>query len=224
MAIRPTRRPVPLETTAQAIYHRSIAKHVHALLHMGYTRMTPHAFQHCEEPAITGELVTAIRAATETPDAPRWVRHYTIHDDPPLNTGGRQGRHRRRVDIEFERAQYGPRPRFQFEAKRLCNASSVGHYLGPEGLGCFLAAEDAYAQEHHEAGMLGYIQVDTESAWAARIQAGLEQSPTRHALLNDGVWHSVVMNPSLQCTYCTKHDRAAPQLPLTIYHVLLRFC
>jgi len=224
MAIRPADRQIPQKTTVQVVYQQSITKHVFALLHLGYSRMASHTFQTCEEPAITGELVQAIREATEAQDAPRWVRHFTIHDDPPLNAGGRQGRRRRRVDIEFERVQHGPRPRFQFEAKRLCNPSSVRDYLGQEGLGCFFADDDAYAQGHMEAGMLGYVQTDTETAWAALIQAGLEHSPITYALRTDGQWQHVVMNPALQCTYYTKHERAVPQSPLTIYHVLLRFC
>jgi hypothetical protein len=224
MAIRPNGRQVPKETTAQAIYHKSIAKHVHELLWMGYSRMIPQVFQHSEETDITGALIKMIREATEAMNAPSWVKSYTIHDDPPLNTEGRQGRRRRRVDIEFERTQRGPRPRFQLEAKRLGDTkTSVGLYLGPDGLGCFFAGRDAYAQGHTEAGMLGYVQTDTEKSWAARIQAALAQAPTRYSLMDTGQWERVVIIPTLYHTYCTKHNRVARRLPLTLYHILLGF-
>ena len=223
MAIRPVRRQVPQYTIAQDVYQSSIAKHAHILLQMGYARLIPPAFQHCEEEVITGELVKAMRIASEEQDAPRWVRYYAIHDDPPINTEGREGRRRRRVDIEFERVQYGPRPRFQFEAKRLCGNASVGDYLGPDGLGCYFAGDDAYAQWHPEAGMLGYVQLDTEDDWAARIQAKLEQSPAKYAMRIDGNWQHVRMSKMIPNIYRTKHDRVLPQRPLTIFHRFLRF-
>jgi hypothetical protein len=223
MAIRPIRRQASQSTIAKVVYHRSIAAQVHAIIEMGYARLIPSEFQHSEEPAITGELVRAMRMATEALDAPSWVRYYSVHDDPPLNTGERQGRRRRRVDIEFERVQFGLRPRFQFEAKRLYEAASVGHYIGQYGLGCFFAEEDAYAQDHAEAGMLGYVQTETEATWASRIQAGLAKSQAAYALRDGGEWQHVRLTPALSYTYCSKHDRLTPQPSLTVFHVFLRF-
>lgn len=224
MSIRPIGRKMPRQTAAQSVYRQCSARHVHALLDMGYRRMTPGMFQCHEETAITGELINEMNAAIQAPGAPAWAWHYTVKDDHPINTGGREGRQRRRVDIIFEQTRPGPHPRFYFEAKRLHNTSSVGEYLGQDGLGCFFAGADAYAQEHREAGMLGYVQTENEADWADRIQARLEKTPSQYCVRPGSKWQSAPMNPALPHTYRTEHDRQVPRQPLTLYHVLLRFC
>ena len=66
--------------------------------------------------AITGELIRVMGETLENESSPAWVETYTIHNDPPLSVPARQGKHRPRVDIEFEKVNRGPRPHLQFEA------------------------------------------------------------------------------------------------------------
>ena len=189
---------------------------------MGYQRLNSAKYRDRDEPEITGELARAVREAGEDPSAPRWTARYAVRDELPVKAPGRFGKHRKVVDIEFVRVQPGPRPRLLFEAKRLRDGSSVGQYVGKDGLGCFLSGD--YALDQQEAGMLGYVQTDGEVAWAQRIRSRLEQKRDDCAIRRDGGWQAVAMAPGLRYTYRTRHDRKAVGSPITIYHVLLRFC
>lgn len=222
MSIRSSASRLQVRSANQAIYAASFRCHVHALIEMGYVRLRPVDYRQSEEPEITGELIDAMRTAMADVDVPPWVRHYTIHDDPPLSHGGRRGKHRRRVDIEFERVGLGKRPRFQFEAKRLNRKSADYDYCGDEGLGCFLAGE--YAHDHSEAGMLGYVQTENEPTWAARIQVRLKGNAKTYSILPNGGWERVKTTSRLRFTYRTRHDRTKSLGPITISHILLKLC
>jgi len=210
------------QSANRTAYATSFRHHVHLLVGMGYNRLIPARYQSSEETTITGELVDAIFAAMEDVDAPKWASHYTIHDDRPLSLGGRLGKHRQRVDIEFERVLPGKRPRFQFEAKRLCDHSTETDYCEDKGLGCFLSGE--YAPGHNEAGMLGYVQTQDEPTWAARIQARLEGNPTMFRLQPGRGWQRLrTACGGLSFTYRTEHNRDKNLGAITISHVLLKF-
>ena len=145
------------------IYQGKLRKHAHTLIDMGYRKLNRQDYAASQEEDITGELVKSIRQVLECDSPPPWGIYYAVHDDPPLNVSGKQGKHRPRVDIEFERTHPGPRPRFRLEAKRLRKGQDVSSYLGPDGLGCFTSGK--YPLTHPEAGMIGYIQSDDESTW-----------------------------------------------------------
>jgi len=85
-------------------YVDALREHAHWLIAEGYERMDKAAFAQAQEPAITGELVREMRSFLESGSgAPTWVSFFSIHDDPPLNVGGRLGRSRPRVDIASPR-------------------------------------------------------------------------------------------------------------------------
>lgn len=174
-----------------------------------------------EEPHITGELVRAIEDVLEDERSPDWVMWYSVHDDPPVNTVGRSGKNRQRVDIKIVRHLKGKRPKIQFEAKRLYNGSSASKYLGSEGLGCFLAGE--YSQEQQEAGMLGYVQVNNENTWAQIIKKNLEEKPQDYKLRKNGRWQKTLIAPKLKFTYRTCHNRNKTYGPIGISHIFLKF-
>jgi len=204
-------------------YLRALRRHAHELINMGYGRLVPSELSGSAETHITGELVQAIHAAMQAPDAPSWVVHYALpKDDPPLNTPGRHGSSRVRVDIEFERVKCGPRPLLRFEAKRLGNGHPVSMYLGDEGLGCFLSGK--YPTTHGEGGMLGYIQTESEEHWAAKISAALKEGRRKHTVCKDGQWCSTNIIHGLKHTYRTQHHAPRPGDSLLIHHILLRFC
>ncbi len=203
-------------------YLANLRLHVHTLLWMGYERLDRRRLAGLDEPSITGELVRSIREAMAEDSAPDWVLNYSLRDDPPVDFPGRYGQSRPRVDIEFERVQRGMRPCYHWEAKRLRDASSVGAYLGQQGLGCYLSG--LYAGGHEEAGMLGYVEVQDERAWATRIEASLLRSPKQFSLTEDGAWSRASVVSQIAHCYCTRHRRGQDRKPITVYHALLRFC
>ncbi len=211
-----------MPTRSSLAYRASFRYHVQMLIAMGYQRLGERALRDMDEPSITGKLVCAMRDAMAADDAPRWVAKYSLRDDPPVDVPGKHGRDRPRVDIEVERVQRGPRPCYHWEAKRLRDRSSMGAYLGREGLGCYLRA--AYARWSEEVGMLGYVEVDDEAAWAARFDQRLQEDPKRFCVLKNGAWTHARVVPQLEHSYRTEHSRGRGRRSITVYHVLLRFC
>ena len=209
------------QSANQATYRESFRKHVFALILMGYRRLDAGAHRDSEEPVITEDLVRAIDDAMEDRAAPAWAAYYDVHENKPVNAAGRRGKRRPQVDFEFVRVTRGSRPRYQFEAKRLRDSASVGTYLGVEGLGRFLVGK--YAREHHEAGMLGYVQADDERAWTGKIRDRLQGNPKTYRLRRDGKWRKFSVVGGLEHTYRTRHDRKAPLPPIAVCHVLLNF-
>jgi hypothetical protein len=207
-------------------YERQFVPRVHRLVKLGYDRLNPRQYATAEETAITGDLVEAIDAVLDDP-AERWMRYYSVYDDPPVNQPHRrgrprrQGKARRRVDIRIDSSQVSPRTRFRFECKRLGPAHGVRNYLGPKGLGCFLAGQ--YARGDDRAGMLGYVQSDDEPTWAARIEQSLIASPAEFAARRENPWRHEPVVPALVHTYRSGHGRGPGRRLIEIYHTLLRF-
>ena len=202
-------------------FRDAFLRNCHELLAMGYARTDAASLQTEEETVITGKLVLAMNAALESSDAPSWVGHFAISEDPPVNAPGRTGKRRRRVDIEVEKTGRGRRPRFQFEAKRLYRSDSVTAYLGPDGIGLFLAGE--YAADHREAGMLGYVQTGEPHDWGEKIEKTLRVNRGKYSIRDDGDFRRQNLAPALDSTYRSKHDRPAVGEPITIFHTFLRF-
>jgi hypothetical protein len=188
---------------------------------MGYQELHAQDLVNSQEPEITGELVRAMREIQERAAAPPWVVYYTIHDDPPLNVPGKRGAKRPRVDIEFERVTRGTRPRLRFEAKRLGRHHGVGQYLGEDGLGCFISGR--YPLTHPEAGMLGYVQSNDETTWAAKIAMALTRAPDAYYIANNTRWDGCQITPQLVYTYRSRHHCQTLGEDIDIFHTLLRF-
>jgi len=206
----------------RASYVTALRFHAHELIAMGYKQMHGPDYIKWEEPAITGELIRFMREILESYDAPAWAGLYSIPEDTSLNVPGKYGKHRSRVDIEFERTGVrGPRPRLRFEAKRLCTnpKHTVGTYLGVDGMGCFISGK--YPIAFGEAGMLGYVQSGNEKDWSNKIEK---------ALANKGKEYSIAPPPfhqqricSLDHTYVSRHYTESRSDVIIIHHVLLRF-
>lgn len=209
--------------TLQQAYSEALRRHAHELIAAGYERMDHISFADEQEPAITGELVREIRAYLEVfEDAPPWARYYSVHDDPPLAAEGRLGRHRRRVDIEFERVSAGKRPRLRFEAKRLSSPTghSTGGYLGEDGLGCFLSG--AYPSTHGEAGMLGYVQSGSEEDWVRKIHDRLSEEPEAFGIVPPPMDRQEIA-AALRHTWVSRHRVGGRDETIMVHHVMLRF-
>ena len=207
-----------------ARYAAAFTTHVLELLQMGHSRLYPPQYAKVsDETVITGKLKHAIAEVLEDGSSPAWVGYFHVSEEVYVNTPGRFGKSRRRVDIEFVRGTRGPRPRFQFEAKRLHQSASVSAYVGEDGLGCFFAGQDAYAAGHPQAGMLGYVQAETETAWAERIAARLMSTPSTFSVQRGNSWETCPAARGPKYVFRTRHDRHGDG-PIDIYHVLLLFC
>jgi hypothetical protein len=176
-----------------------------------------------EEPSITGLLVEQAKAIIESDHAENWMEHLCVLDDPPQNDQSeRLGKRRPRIDIEFEQARRGVRPKFHVEAKRLYRSDSLTEYLGAGGLRMFL--DGAYASAWPSAGMLGYVQKRGCADWIAdlegRFSAGdAELSVCDHetALLSPN-WQTSGLEDVRTSCHLRKDQRLDP---IQIFHLLL---
>lgn len=203
-------------------YRQAFVTNVHVLLQLGHQRLDPSTFAGAQETAITGALVKSIQDVMDSAAAPSWVDSFSVSDDPPIEDGKRTGRSRFRVDILFESTVQRPRPKMAFEAKRLSKTNTLGEYLGPEGLGCFLRGE--YGADHSDAGMLGYIQSGTLEQWWERLHKELNAKAAAVQLTPGTSIERVPFPDGPPLTHQTLHDRPVPIQQLTVYHTLLLFC
>jgi hypothetical protein len=203
------------------VYQSAFVKRCHEILGHGYRKLQDADLHEAQETEITGELVRAMTEFLESADAPRWAPYFFVADDPPQNAPGRRGKKRRRVDIEFQRAQHGPRPHLHFEAKRLHKSGSVAAYLGDDGLLLFVRGE--YAPEENAAAMLGYVQDKEVGEWIGQIRDTLTASPERYAFhLMPGLVKDQ-LTTDLTETHRSHHDRPKLGQPIAIYHTFLQF-
>jgi hypothetical protein len=205
-------------------YQDAFRKKVFRLLKMGYDALHSKSFKNYEEEDITGEIVEIIKKILESRKSPKWAGHFSIHEEPPINAQSRKGKRRKRIDIEFEWTRRGVRPRYPFEAKRLCKNThaTMGEYLGAKGLGEFVSGH--YAGDKDEAGMLGYIQSDTPEFWGAKAQKKFEKEPEKINACSDGNWTEAVIIEELPHCFYSKHHRASGDRPIEIYHAFFVFC
>jgi hypothetical protein len=207
--------------SSSVLYQLAFVKRCHEILGRGYQKLQAATLHEAQETEITGELVKAMKEFLESADSPAWTTHFFVADDPPQNAIGRLGKKRRRVDIEFEHAQHGPRPRLHLEAKRLYKSGSVAEYLGNEGLSLFVEGE--YAPKQNVGAMLGYVQEKEATEWIEQIRASLTDSPERYGfhlvpgLVKEG------LTAHLAETHRSHHDRVKLGRPIAIYHTFLQF-
>lgn len=216
------RRRYARKSSTAAVYRKVFLSRVHQLLRLATTYVNLKAFTQYQETAITGEFVRVMDEIIDDPSSPRWVGHFSVHDDPPVNAKGRLGRSRKRLDIKVVSAQRLPRSRLSFEAKRLGKNYPVGEYLGVEGLGCFLSGD--YAREEPDAGMLGYVQAETADVWAKRIADEIHAAASSLRLVAGDMWKHCQFKGGPVQTYHTRHDRPTVGKTVDIYHTLVMCC
>ncbi len=201
-------------------YRTSLVNRSHQILKMGYDLLDPAPLAASEEEVITGRLTKAMQDALEDLQAPLWVKNFWAVEETRINDGEREGKHRRRIDIEVIEHRRGPRPRFRFEAKRLRDSDSRREYLGYDGLGCFL--DGRYAANDPDAGMLGYVQEGTETDHVTTLADALLKDPVRFRVAQDGGWKDHHLVKGLQ-TYASSHQRTGELPGILIFHTLLNF-
>jgi hypothetical protein len=218
--IRSPGKPASSSANAQD-YRAAFLAHVHELLLLGYARMDARSFADEQEPVITGELVKAMNEVVDDEGSADWVRYLHPSEEPPVNSGSRRGKGRKRIDIRVDSSERRPRQRFSFEAKRLGNGHSVKKYLGPEGLGCFL--DGHYAASDGEAGMLGYVQSGIPEEWADQIRRSVEVQGNPYLLAHGGRWQPVRFPGVTASMYVSVHVRRNLNTQIEIYHTFLVF-
>lgn len=180
------------------------------------------SFHSNQETEVTGELVRSMDSVIDDTTSPGWVRQFNVHDDPPINAPGRLGKSRKRIDIKVVSSHRLPRSRFSFEAKRLGGENPVRDYLGPKGLGCFLAGD--YGADEIDAGMLGYVQSDSLDDWAGKIGDKIVRSGKELKLSAGSSWKKHCFRSGPSHTYHTRHSRKGNEQDIDIYHTLLMCC
>ena len=205
------------------VYWEEFRRKVFRLLMMGYKRLEIRHYSHSEEPDITGELVRGIRDVIDDPLSPDWTLPFSPHDDPPVNAENRLGKNRKKVDIEFESTTCRPHPRYCFEAKRFSGkVCSARQYCGESGMMEFIAGN--YAADRHEAGMLGYVQTDSEDIWATKLSEAITAKRGMLKLTTNGSWKRISVIAEISHSYRTEHKRPSIGKDIKLYHILLSFC
>ena len=154
--------------------------------------------------------------------SPRWAKNFSIIEEERVHDDKRFGKRRLRIDIAvISHQQRGPRPRFRFEAKRLRDTDSRRDYLGHEGLGCIL--DGRYAKDDPDAGMLGYVHLDSLATHAVALREALGRDSGKYHTHEGGEWrvHPIIRGLS---TFQSVHRRPTVNRQIIIFHTLLDFC
>lgn len=202
-------------------YAETFVRRAHDLVGRGYATLIPAQFACAEEEDITGELVRAVDAVLDKVCVPRWMRWFSIHEEPRVPGLARQGKRRRRLDIRIDSSQNLPRARLQFEAKRLGSNHGISVYIGSEGIQRFL--DGRYAHDDAFAGMLGYVQEGGPDEWAVKIEQAMKSNATKLCLCPSGCWRREKPIVGLSSIFRSGHNRPTVGQPIEIFHTLLLF-
>lgn len=200
----------------------SFREHAHLLVHWGYEDVRhriqpPVNIQDEDEESITGFLVVAIKGRLAALDQANWCKYYSVHEESPIETEGRFGKRRFRVDLIIESASEG-RCEYIFEAKALKkNKHPVGRYTGSDGMGCFISGK--YASRYDEAGMLGYVQSDGLAEWKDKVRRKIDQDAKKLSLTGSQRDEQVI--DAFPLEWVSEHNRNSGRRSITIYHILL---
>lgn len=220
--------PSPEQRSNRERYRQSFLRHVHRLLQLGYESLTPADFSDKEENVITGEICKRMKELTEEAPIEPWMRHFSIHDQDPVNyavdeAGNlRQGDHRPRLDIRLVSKKRLPNLKFCVEAKRLYRSDSVAAYADDEGLGAYTA--EYYAETDDVAGMLGYVQSDSIGFWVPKLAKKVTEDCEALDLENGERWTRQTFKGGPQHTYRTRHHRLKSDRAIDVCHTLFAFC
>ena len=208
------------------LFLSSFRENVHRLIHRGYEDARcriqhPKNNQDKEEPSITGFLAKAIKDRLNAFDPDDdWCRYYAVYEEFPVETDGRSGKYRSRVDliIEFIVSTPKGRPEYVFEAKRL--KKRVSDYTDSDGMGCFISGR--YASRYNEAGMLGYVQSDGLAEWKNKVKSKICLDAQELNLI--GTQRDKQVIDAFPTEWVSEHNRNSVKRSITIYHILLDCC
>lgn len=215
-------------TANRDAFRRSFLTHAHRLLQLGYESLTPENFTDAEEDVITGEICKRMEYLTEEAPTERWMAHFSVHDQKPVNykldgkTGkARKGKNRPKLDIRLLNHTLIPKPGFCVEAKRLYRSDSVAEYMDDEGVGAFVSGY--YAERDISAGMLGYVQTDSIAGWLPRLEKKLSANASLRKGQEGHSWTRHMFKRGPTHTYISLHRRSNGAPALEIFHTLFAF-
>jgi hypothetical protein len=223
-----TKRQSANGTANRDAFRKSFLLHVHHLLQLGYESLAPEKYTDAEEDVITGEICKRMEYLTEEAPTEKWMPHFSIHDQKPLNdklegtTGKkRQGKHRPRLDIRLLNHSQTPKPGFCVEAKRLYRSDSVAEYMDDEGVGAFVSGY--YAERDDSAGVLGYVQKDSVAEWLTKLEKKLSTDASLQKAESGQIWQRHVFKCGPTHTYKSLHRRGNGAPIMEIFHSLFAF-
>jgi len=215
-------------TTNRDAYRQSFLRNIHRLLELGYQSLVVKSYTNAEEDDITGDICKRMKELTEENPTEKWMAHFSIHDQDPLNdrlhpdTGKvRRGKRRPRLDIRLMNNKSMPKPRFCVEAKRLYSSNSVSGYMDDEGLGAFISGY--YADKDDAAGMLGYVQADSVTEWLPKLRKKLLSDTGLQPQAKGELWPSFQFKGGPANTYLSLHKRVEKMPDLEVYHTFFVF-
>ncbi|MCE9559938.1 MAG: hypothetical protein K8R88_13440 [Armatimonadetes bacterium] len=157
-----------------ARHAESFVQHAVRLIAIGFedARATIDARTH--EEVITNRITKAAHQRLITNRVPSPLRRFSISGEAMVESPGREGKQRRRIDIRVEGVTLANRPRLEVEAKCLRTGSHpISGYTGANGLQLFVEGE--YATEQLFGAMLGYIQSNDSEYWAGKLLEGIQR-------------------------------------------------
>ena len=202
-------------------YDYGFRRDAHQLLAWGYENAIPKIHCKLQEEEITGFIAEEIEDKLDDPYLPERFERYSISDEKPISGEGRTGKSRRRLDLVIVSGHNRPRPKYIFEAKRLCrNSYPISKYIGKDGLKCYV--NGIYASQYPEAAMIGYIQSDSSQYWENQLRRSFDKDSNNSLCLEQKLQETKVID-SLLDEWVSQHHRH-DQILITVYHIFLDCC
>jgi hypothetical protein len=203
------------------LYNNFFRRDAHQLLAWGYEDARQKINADNEETDITGFIAEKIDNRLDDPNTPPRFDRYFLSEDKPISGEGRTGKSRRRLDLVIECSLVKPRPKYIFEAKRLCKGkATIGDYTGKEGIQRYVYGK--YASQYPEAAMIGYVQSDNSDYWLNELQRKFDTDYDSSMYIRKSLIKVEVI-PYLNNEWISEHDRTTGNIIL-VYHILLDCC
>ena len=173
------------------------------------------------EDAITTELGQIVQTLRRSLPLGHFLRANEVefHVERPVRSSVRAGRHSKKVDFYVLASSGTSAPELALEAKALRKPSDIeNHYLGSEGIGCFLEPGSPYSVAPI-GGMLAYSTADSSVSWSNEIKSALPGGDYPATWLR-----CVQIGAEEVPTLISSHDRTGMGLePIAIIHRKMSF-
>lgn len=209
-----------LESLAESILSQqwgweSVRRDAFQLLAWGYTDSQVAIRREHLEVNITGILADAMDKRLTYPEPPVHFILYNVKEEAHVNTSGKLGNQRPRIDIIVEHTGNRPAKKYVFEAKRCAKKYKEGIKWYVKGVENFLTLD--YARDAPEASIIGLVQSDTSIHWRAQLRAKTAENA---ALCCEAYPTDVNVVDDLPDMVVSTHRRNDTSL-IDLYHVFL---
>ena len=209
-----------LESFAESILSQqwgweNVRRDAFQLLAWGYADAEATIRQEDLEVNITGMLAGAMDNRLSFAQIPPRFILYNVKEEAHVNTSGKLGNQRPRIDIVVEHTGNRPAKKYVFEAKRCAKRYKGGIKWYVKGVENFLTLD--YARNAPEASIVGLIQSDTSVYWRAQLST---QTAKDVALCCEVHPASINVIADLPDMVVSTHRRNDTSL-IDLYHVFL---